>query len=100
MKLSQIKNPQLLRAVIQLVPRGRIPPRTITAPENLKRADLMTEAERMATFERSVNFHRISSHPPVPNHKALVPCPSPAVTPLAESACSPQAPAADSYLNQ
>lgn len=41
---------------------------------------------------------RLPAHPSVPRSKALVPCPSPAVTPLAESAYSPMAPAADSYL--
>jgi hypothetical protein len=48
--------------------------------------------------QSSETIGRLAAHPPVPNHKALVPCPSPAVTPLAEKAYSPKAPAAESYL--
>jgi len=52
-----IRNPALLRAVVQRTYRGVTPPRTITAPEPCQRADLITEAERLAQFERSRNFH-------------------------------------------
>lgn len=55
-----IRNPALLRAVVQRTYRGVTPPRTITAPEPCQRADLITEAERLAQFERSRNFHASS----------------------------------------
>ena len=56
-----IRNPhavaRLSRSMIQRVPRGATPSRTITAPEPCQRADLITEAERQAYFERSRTFH-------------------------------------------
>lgn len=58
---------------------------------------LLTNRDRYIQ-QSAQTIGRLAAHPPVPNHKALVPCPSPAVTPLTESAYSPKAPAADSYL--
>jgi hypothetical protein len=55
-----IRNPHLLRAVVQRTYRGVTPPRTITAPEPCTRADLLSERERLATFERSRTFHASS----------------------------------------
>lgn len=67
-----VRNPhavvRLARTMIQHVPRGATPSRTITAPEPCERADLITEAERLATFERSRTFH---------SHSGLTADPSP-----------------------
>lgn len=58
---------------------------------------LLTNRDRYIQ-QSAQTIGRLAAHPPVPNHKALVPCPSPATPPLVESAYSPMAPAADSYL--
>lgn len=67
--MKTIKNPVLLRAVLQRTYPGVTPSRTITAPEPCERASLLTEEERLATFERSRTFHATSptpaTHPPM-----------------------------------
>lgn len=66
-----IRNPhavaRLARSIIQHVPRGASPPRTITAPEPCQRADLITEAERLAQFERSRTFHATPANTAAPS---------------------------------
>jgi hypothetical protein len=73
-----IRNPhavaRLARSMIQRVPRGATPSRTITAPEPCESADLLSETERLAQFERSRNFRTPTADSSEPSPESALPC--------------------------
>jgi hypothetical protein len=80
-----IRNPHLLRAVIQRQYRSVTPSRTITAPDPCPRADLITEAQRLAYFAQSAaTIGGRVPNPSVPRNRSLVPVnqAAPATNPL------------------
>jgi hypothetical protein len=81
----RVNNPHLLRALVQRIPRGVTPSRTITAPDPCTRADLLSEEERLATFAQSAAT--VGGRVPnrnVPRNRSLVPVmpAAPATLPL------------------
>jgi hypothetical protein len=87
--MNAIRNPHLLRALIQRVPRGVRPSRTITAPEpdHGEVHTVLSEDERMAQFERSrATVNGRVPNQMVPRNRSLVP-----VSPAASATTPPLA---------